>query len=283
MDISVVIPTYNRARFLRRALDSVYNQSLLPQEVIVVDDGSDDDTADFIRHRYPEVRYQYQPKRGVSSARNRGIEMSCGEWVALLDSDDAWQPNKLHRQCTALQANSDYLVCHTDEIWVRHGRRVNPMKKHAKKGGRVFRDNLPLCAISPSSAMIHRKIFEKVGGFDESLPVCEDYDLWLRICSRYPILFVEECLLTKYGGHSDQLSRHHWGMDRFRIQALENIIESGTLRDKDRSAAVGMLLRKCTILLQGAKKRRNHSLIKQCERILLLHPQPFEQDAVAAR
>lgn len=283
MDISVVIPTYNRARLLRRALDSVYNQSLPPQEVIVVDDGSDDDTADFIRRRYPEVRYQYQSKRGVSSARNRGIEMSCGEWIALLDSDDAWQPNKLHRQWKALQANPDYLACHTDEIWVRHGRRVNPMKKHAKKGGRVFQDNLPLCAISPSSVIIHRKIFERVGRFDESLPVCEDYDLWLRICSHYPILFVEECLLTKYGGHSDQLSRHYWGMDRFRVQALENIIESGNLRDKDRSAAVGMLLRKCAILLQGAKKRRNHSLIKQCEKILIRHPQPFEQNVVAAR
>ncbi len=282
MDISVIIPTYNRVRLLHRALDSVYSQSLLPREVVVVDDGSDDDTADLIRRRYPEVRYQYQPKRGVSSARNRGIEMSRGEWIALLDSDDAWQPNKLHRQRTALQANPDYLACHTDEIWVRRGMRVNPMKKHAKKGGWVFRDNLPLCAISPSSVMIHRKVFEEVGRFDESLPVCEDYDLWLRICSRYPVLFVEEYLLTKYGGHSDQLSRYHWGMDRFRVQALQNIIESGNLRDKDRSAAIGMLLQKCAILLQGARKRYNQSLIEKYEQILLHYPQAFEQQTVPA-
>ncbi len=248
----------------------------------MVDDGSDDDTAGLIRRRYPEICYRYQSRRGVSSARNLGIEMSRGEWIALLDSDDAWRPNKLHRQRTALQANPDYLVCHTDEIWIRRGIRVNPMKKHAKKGGWVFQNNLPLCAISPSSVMIHRTVFEKVGGFDESLPVCEDYDLWLRICSRYPVLFVAEYLLSKYGGHSDQLSRHHWGMDRFRVQALEKIIESGNLQDQDRSAAIGILLKKCAILLQGAKKRRNQSLLKQCEQILLHHQPAFEQQVAAA-
>ncbi|MGB7490221.1 MAG: glycosyltransferase family A protein, partial [Thermoanaerobaculia bacterium] len=194
-DVSVVIPTFDRASVLARAVDSVVAQTHSPAEVIVVDDGSTDDTAELVERRFPSVRLLRQENRGVSAARNRGIEASGGEWIALLDSDDEWRPSKLERQMSGLEERPELRVCHTDEIWIRQGRRVNPRQIHAKHGGWIFEHCLPLCAMSPSSILIHRSIFEVVGMFDEELPACEDYDLWLRICSRYPVLYVDEPLV----------------------------------------------------------------------------------------
>jgi glycosyltransferase involved in cell wall biosynthesis len=255
MDVSVVIPTHNRAQLLPRALDSVLAQTLPPSEIILVDDGSDDHTERLIRDRYPGIRYLRQENRGVSAARNRGIAAARGDWIALLDSDDAWLPGKLQAQHTALARQPGHRICHTEEVWIRDGRRVNAMKKHAKAGGRIFRRCLPLCVISPSSVLLHRDLLAETGGFDEGLPACEDYDLWLRVCAREPVLFVEQPQIVKYGGHLDQLSRRHWGMDRFRIQALEKILDSGMLGPDDRAATLGMLRKKSRILAAGAEKR----------------------------
>jgi len=255
VNISVVIPVHDRARLLPRALDSVLAQRRPADEVIVVDDGSTDATAELLQSRYPELRCLRQPNRGVSSARNLGIRASRGEWIALLDSDDAWHPDKLAEQVRALQAAPQHRLCHTDEIWIRHGVRVNPMKKHAKSGGHIFRRCLPRCVISPSSVLIHRSLFEEVGLFDETLPACEDYDLWLRICAREPVLFVDRPLITKYGGHDDQLSRRYPAMDRFRVRALEKLLREAPLTDEDRTAAIEMLVDKLAILRQGAARR----------------------------
>jgi glycosyltransferase involved in cell wall biosynthesis len=193
----------------------------------------------------------------VSKARNFGVEHSRGGWLAFLDSDDEWLPEKLERQWAALQQQPEYRLCHTEEIWIRNGKRVNPMNKHAKYGGHIFDYCLPLCAMSPSSVLIRRDLLEQTGGFDEQLPACEDYDLWLRICAKNPVLFIDQPLLKKYGGHPDQLSKKHWGMDRFRVYALEKILHSGTLDDQQRAAATATLLEKCEILANGASKRGN--------------------------
>ena len=257
MKISVIIPTYNRASTLPRALDSVLRQTLPAAEILVVDDGSSDGTSGLIMERYPQCRYLSQPNRGVSSARNLGIESAGEEWIALLDSDDAWLPDKLQRQADALEQQGEYRLCHTEEIWIRNGVRVNAMKKHAKQGGHIFRNCLPLCVISPSSALLHRTLFDELGLFDTDLPACEDYDLWLRICAREAVLFLDQPLIIKHGGHEDQLSRKHWGMDRFRIQALEKIVNSGILEEGDRIAAVQTLIEKLRIFSQGAEKRGN--------------------------
>ena len=261
----MVVPTFDRASVLSRALDSVIEQTRLPAEVIVVDDGSTDATAELVESRFPGVRLLRQENRGVSAARNRGIEASRGEWIALLDSDDEWRPRKLERQLSALEAQPDLRICHTDEIWIRKGRRVNPRQIHAKHGGWIFEHCLPLCAMSPSSIVIHRSIFEAVGMFNEALPACEDYDLWLRICSRYPVLYVDEPLVVKYGGHEDQLSSRIWGLDRFRIQALEKVLCDGSLSDDDRESAAAMLLQKVDIYLTGARKRGKSSDVKEYE------------------
>ncbi len=255
MDVSVLIPTHNRAHTLGRALDSVLAQTLPAAEIIVVDDGSADGTADLLARRYPAVRCLRQSNHGVSHARNRAIEAAGGEWLALLDSDDAWLPGKLARQGAALHDDPGKRLCHSDEIWVRNGRRVNPGARHAKAGGWIFRDCLPLCAISPSSALIHRSVFDAVGSFDETLPACEDYDLWLRIAARYPVLLVDEPLVVKHGGHADQLSRTVRGLDRYRIRALQKILESGALGPADRRAALEVLLEKTAIFAAGAAKR----------------------------
>ncbi|MEN8178997.1 MAG: glycosyltransferase family A protein [Pseudomonadota bacterium] len=267
MKLSVIIPTFNRAHTLPRAVDSVLTQSLPADEILIVDDGSDDQTQQLVESHYPQCRYLYQVNQGVSSARNLGIQEAQGEWIALLDSDDAWRPDKLMTQFQSLRANPGHRLCHTEEIWMRNEVRVNAMHKHKKGGGRIFQNCLPLCVISPSSVIMHRTLFEETGLFDPALPACEDYDLWLRICAREPVLFVEEPLIVKYGGHSDQLSQKHWGMDRFRIQALEKIIDSGALSEPDLTAAIQMLLKKAGIMAQGAEKRGNS---KRAERYRLL-------------
>ncbi len=255
MNISLIIPTYNRCTSLKRALHSVLQQILLPAEIIVVDDGSTDNTAAMIKAEFPKVIYLWQENQGVSAARNKGIHHATSEWLAFLDSDDTWLPNKLMDQSHALQQAPGIKVCHTEEIWIRNGVRVNAMHKHKKTGGWIFKRCLPLCAMSPSSIMIHRSVFEHIGYFDESLPACEDYDLWLRITAQYPVLFLEQALIKKYGGHSDQLSHQYWGMDRFRIRALEKVIAHSDLSPENRQAAIQMLLKKARIFKNGALKR----------------------------
>lgn len=255
LPVSVVIPSYNRKALLGRALTSVRAQSPPPEEVIVVDDGSTDGTEQWVRSNFPTIRYVRQDHLGVSAARNRGIASATREWIALLDSDDEWLPGKLARQFEELARHPDARICHTEEIWIRRGVRVNAMRKHAKEGGWIFRRCLPLCAMSPSSVLIHRSVFARVGLFDESLPACEDYDMWLRITARYPVLFVSEPQIIKHGGHEDQLSRHHWGMDRFRIRALEKILASGALAPAEQRAAARTLAEKAQILASGARKR----------------------------
>jgi glycosyltransferase involved in cell wall biosynthesis len=261
--VSVIIPTFNRINLLQRTLNSLLKQTRPPDEIIVIDDGSGDGSAAMIGEKFPEVRYVWQENQGVSRARNRGIELGRYEWLAFLDSDDEWLPAKLEKQNQALTRNPEYRICHANEIWIRRGRRVNPMKKHAKYGGYIFQKCLPLCVISPSSVIIHREIFDSVGRFDESLPACEDYDLWLRICATYPVLYLDEPLIVKYGGYKDQLSLKYWGMDRFRIKGLEKIIQSEKLSPADLKAALETLLQKINIYIQGAEKRGKSTEVKR--------------------
>ena len=261
--IAVIIPTYNRCNLIGRAVESVLRQSFPAEEICVVDDGSCDGTQDFIRSTFPEVKYVYQENAGVSSARNRGLVETSAEWVAFLDSDDVWLDEKLEVQRAAFEVAPNFRLIHSDEIWIRNGRRVNPKKKHRKFGGKIFERCLPLCLISPSAVIIERTLFDEVGVFDESLPACEDYDLWLRICCHYPVLYVDKPLLEKHGGHDDQLSKEHWGMDRFRVVALENLLNSSVLNEQQRTLAISAIKEKCLILISGALKRNNLDLAEQ--------------------
>ncbi len=256
--VSVIIPTYNRRHTLARAIDSVLAQQHPAHEIIVIDDGSTDETLQWLNSSYSQLNVISQQNKGVSAARNSGIAKASGEWIALLDSDDYWFPQKLTVQLQLLQ-QSDARLCHSEEHWIRSGKRVNPMNKHQKTGGWIFQQCLPLCAISPSASLINRAVFKELGGFDETLPACEDYDYWLRLCSREPVAYCEDALIQKYGGHDDQLSKQHWGMDRFRLEALAKLLRSHVhqpfLRRDDYQAALQTFNNKLSIYCAGAIKR----------------------------
>lgn len=275
MEITVIIPTYNRYTLLQRALASVFAQTYFPKEIIVIDDGSYDETFS-IQNDFPNVKYIYQENSGVSSARNRGIEEAECEWVAFLDSDDEWCEEKLRHQVAFHRQTPDILMSYTDEVWIRDGKEVKIPKKFQKIGCNIFLENLSYCNIAPSSVLLHKKVLHKVGFFDEALEVCEDYDLWLRIALEFEIAFLDRKLVKKYAGHKDQLSFKYWGMDRFRVLALEKL--SGVVSEipdragNDRAkvpSSSGLprgsgfhtkelikkeLIKKYTLLLKGAKK-----------------------------
>ena len=256
MKISVIIPTFNRKKTLGRAIQSVMNQSLSPFEILIIDDGSNDGTEEWIKENFQDIKYIYQNNHGVSSARNIGIENAYGDWVAFLDSDDEWLPNKLNEQVKAIESNPEMKFFHTNEIWIRNGVRVNQMKKHKKYGGFIFEKCLDICRISPSSVLIQKEIFDNIGTFDESLRVCEDYDLWLRIVAIYPVVFLDIPLIYKYGGHADQLSKVNNGIESYRIQSLEKIIKSGFLSNEQKVMAVNALVNKMKIYSKGLEKRK---------------------------
>ncbi|OPX93431.1 MAG: UDP-Glc:alpha-D-GlcNAc-diphosphoundecaprenol beta-1,3-glucosyltransferase WfgD [Syntrophorhabdus sp. PtaU1.Bin002] len=250
--VSVVITTFNRRSFLREAALSVLTQDYRDKEIIVVDDGSTDNSFEEVREL--DVRYVWKRNGGISSARNMGIAVSKGDYLAFLDVDDLWKKGKLSEQMGRMVENSNP-VSYTDEIWIRNGKWLNQRQRHKKYSGYIFKQCLPLCIISPSSVVVRREVFDDVGFFDESLPVCEDYDMWLRITSKYPVLFVDKPLIVKRGGHEDQLSRKYEAMDKFRIESLLKIIRSGMLSDDMLHAALEELKKKCLIYANGARKR----------------------------
>ena len=253
--VSVIVPTYNRADRLERALNSIVSQTYQDFELIVVDDGSTDKTSQLMKS-FPKAQYFYIKKNsGVSKARNVGLAFAKGELICFLDSDDLWKEKKIQIQSLWLENNKDSQLCYTDEIWIRNGVRVNPMNRHRKYSGDIFRHCLGLCIVSPSSVMIRAKLFDEIGNFDESLPACEDYDLWLRIASKYAFHFIEEPLIIKYGGHSDQLSKKYWGMDRFRVVALKKLLDQNSLDKEKLKLTRSVFLEKCSILIKGFEKR----------------------------
>lgn len=263
MQISVVIPSFNRRHTLQRALQSVFEQSSVVDEVILVDDGSSDGSAEMVARSFPTVKLIRQPNLGVSAARNRGIEAARYDWIALLDSDDSWLPAKIEKIRAARRQQPDFVLFHSDEIWMRRGVRVNPMKKHRKHGGWIFEQCLPLCAISPSASVIRKSVLQELGMFDESLPACEDYDLWLRLSHRFPVYYLDEALIVKYGGHEDQLSRQHPAMDQFRVRSLHRLLREQDLSAAQQAAATRELVTRLDILLKGARRRGNRALLEE--------------------
>ncbi|MDQ1239585.1 MAG: hypothetical protein QG577_1771 [Thermodesulfobacteriota bacterium] len=252
---SVVIPTYNRADVVGRALESVLGQDFQDLEIIVVDDGSTDSTLQVLEKYGSAVRVLTQGHKGVSSARNLGIFQSNGALLAFLDSDDQWLPEKLAVQVRLFDPGNPDFVCHTDEIWMRDAREVHPRDIHRKQGGRFFERALERCLISPSSVVVSRALLDKVGVFDETFPAAEDYDLWLRITAFHEVDFIPQRLVIKHGGRDDQLSLAIPAIDRFRIAAIQKILKDPRLSRDLRDAAVRELTKKCGIVAGGLRKR----------------------------
>lgn len=257
MLVSVIIPTFNRPQMLCEAIESVLSQDYPQKEVIVVDDGSTDSTESVVRKYNNLIKYFRIDHGGVSRARNRGIAEASGELIAFLDSDDLWLPEKLKVQVDYFSKHRDITICQTEEVWIRNGVRVNPKNIHKKHSGWIFEHCVPRCIVSPSAVMMRRELLQNIGNFDEKMPVCEDYDLWLRIALKYQIITIDVPLIIKRGGHSDQLSKEH-SQDVWRIYALEKIIktpEAAPFRD----LVMKDIARRSTIVSKGAYKRGNAS------------------------
>lgn len=254
--VSVIIPTFNRAEKVQRAVSSVLSQTFMDYEVIVVDDGSSDQTAEALASFQNRITYiAHTENKGVSAARNTGIRASKAPFIAFLDSDDHWLPEKLDVQMRFFQENPEAVACQTEELWIRNGKHVNPRNKHLKPSGDIFEASLKRCLVSPSAVMLKRSLLEQVGLFDEELPVCEDYDLWLRMSSQHPVYLIDRKLVVKEGGASDQLSSSLKGMDKFRIMSMMKLIKNNMLSDDQRNAVLNEMEIKCRIYGEGCLKR----------------------------
>jgi len=252
--VSVVLPTFNRAWALKDAVESVLSQDYPNIELIIIDDGSKDNTQELLEIYKSQSIILKQKNTGVAAARNVGIKKSRGEFIALLDSDDAWDKRKISCQVEFFKHHPEALICQTEEIWIRKGKRVNPKVKHKKKSGMIFEPSLDLCLVSPSAVMMKRQLFDLKGYFNEEFTVCEDYDLWLRVSATLPVFLIDKPYTIKRGGHKDQLSSFH-SQDKFRIRSLLNLIASGSLTQVQASKAKKVLKKKCTIYGNGCMKR----------------------------
>jgi len=258
--ISIIIPVYNRNKPLKRAVNSVLEQSYQKFELIIVDDGSDYDISDVIGiYSDNRIKLIKIPHSGVSTARNTGVQHAKYNYIAFLDSDDQWVKTKLEKQIKILSDNPGYDICYTGEKWIRNGKVFKHKKALKKFTGFVFNKCLEDCFIGCSSVLLQKKLFEETGGFDPDLTVCEDYDIWLKITARYPVLLIKEPLIIKHGGHSDQLSTKFWGNDRFRVKSIYNIINNAILNDVQHEQAVNIFLKKCGIVAGGCLKRKKYS------------------------
>ncbi len=275
LEISVIIPTYNRASMVVEAVESVLAQEMVDFELIVIDDGSSDETEEKLSVYNSRLSYYRQENAGVAAARNRGLEVSKAPLVSFLDSDDLWLPKKLGTQHKFMQDHPEVWICQTEEIWLRKGRRVNPKRHHQKVSGDIFQRSLDLCLVSPSAVMLRRELFEKVGYFDEELPVAEDYDLWLRVAVDHQVELLPDPLVIKRGGHSDQLSSRS-SIDRYRIKALEKLLNCGRLSLEQYDWTWRALQHKCQIYGEGCIKRGK---AQEGERYLDL-PEKYRHEAL---
>lgn len=259
MLVDVVIPTYNRAHVMKKAIESVLNQSYSNFILHIVDDGSTDETAEILQEysTHPKVKLYHQSNAGVSSARNLAALNSKAEWISFLDSDDEWIPTKLAEQINFLKQHPTCRFVHSEELWIRNGVKVNPKLKHQKNNNNIFVRSLDFCLISPSTVIIRRDLFVEHNGFDNNFVVCEDYDLWLKILANENIGFISTPLVKKHGGHADQLSTKFVAMDYWRIKSLVNLYKVQSLSEEKKELIKNVLLNKSELLLKSYIKYQN--------------------------
>lgn len=267
--VSVIIPTFNRTKFVQRAIQSVLNQTYKNFEIIIIDDGSTDSTEADLK-AFP-IHYFKTKNLGVSSARNLGVSLAKGNWLAFLDSDDLWHATKLEKQLSYSILNPELKLVHTEEAWIRNGIRVNKPNKYRKAGGDQFNSSLKLCAISPSTVLMDKELFNQLGKFREDYPCCEDYDLWLKYTSLYSVGFIDEELTHKFGGHDDQLSFKYIAMDFWRIKSLIWILENRALTEERKSLLLSVLKKKCEVLIKGYQKHNNLENLGYVQEVFNLH------------
>jgi len=274
--ISVIIPTYNRAYILSKAIESVLNQTFKDLELIVVDDGSTDETP-YLVSKYPII-YVRKPHRGVSHTRNVGVLKAKGDFIAFLDSDDAFVEDKLEKQIKFFEKYPDYKIVQTDEIWYKGDKKINPKKIHQKAEGWFFDRAIKLCVVSISTVLIKREVFSEIGLFDEDFPVCEDYEFWLRVALKMPVGLIKEYLVVKSGGRPDQLSAMK-GLDYYRVLALLKLFKN---YQKDLKLEQKLMLfaeakKKFEIFYRGALK---HGNLKKAFLLEKVFKETFEESLI---
>lgn len=202
--ISVVVPCYNAAPFVATTLRSVLAQELPPTEVIVVDDGSSDGSADMVAREFPDVRLLRQVNRGAAAARNAGVSASRGDWIAFIDADDYWTPIKLREQWARLQIEPGTRVAHSTfcgwwtEVPEPEPRHLAALQRRALDDNRwrgcngwIYTNLLLDCIVWTSTVLMQRSLFDELGGFDTGLLIGEDYDLWIRASRVTPFAFLQ--------------------------------------------------------------------------------------------
>lgn len=267
MQIDVIIPTYNRAEVLQRAIHSVLNQSYKNFHLYVVDDGSTDDTQKILEP-FKTITVLTQKNSGVSAARNYGVQHSKSPWISFLDSDDEWLPHKLQAQVDYLTAHPEFRFVHSNEIWIRNGVRVNPKNKFRKDGPDLLHRSMDFCVISPSTTLMRRDLFLEHGGFNEDFVVCEDFDLWLKVLTSEDVGFVPDDLIRKYGGHEDQLSTKYVAMDDWRIKSLINLMQAPRTSSLHKEMIREILKRKAEILIKGHEKHGQLEKVEELKNLL---------------
>jgi glycosyltransferase involved in cell wall biosynthesis len=267
VNYSVIIPVYNRELLIREALDSVLAQSLPPSEIIVADDGSTDNTLSVVRSLLEERggtipwRILELSHSGMAGAvRNRGVEVSKADWIAFLDSDDLWEPEKMTCQDDYSKKNPHCRLIHSREKWLRGSKTISQKKQKHKREGDIFDDALVKCIIGPSTTVIRRELWNEAKGFREDLEIAEDYELWLRITACEMVGYVDSPLITKRAGEWENLSDKYGQIEKFRLHALEQLLITDWFRlncqDQSRhDKALGEYRRKCEIYARGCEKR----------------------------
>ena len=251
--VSIVIPAFDRPEMLARAIESVFEQTFRDFELIVVDDASELNSADFSQKI---IWLRNDENLGPAASRNRGAAAGAGKWIAFLDSDDRWFPEKLARQLEFHDANPELRISQCEEIWIRNGKRARKPRHLAQPAGDIFEECTKRCCISPSAVMIQRDLWEETRGFDEFFRICEDYELWMRIAMYERIGLIEgENLVAKYGGHADQLTGNvEGGIDRWRVPALLSILETGGTNEAQFQALQSALHEKSRIAAKRGTK-----------------------------
>ncbi|MFN3535254.1 MAG: glycosyltransferase family 2 protein [Desulfatiglandales bacterium] len=253
--VSVIIPNFNRAVYVARAIFSALIQDYPQKEIIVVDDGSTDLSPFAYQMFKGKIKvFFHGENKGSSCARNTGILASKGDYISFLDSDDYWLPGKLSLQIRRMETGSQW-VSQTQEYWIRRGRFVNPNRPNIKRGGDLFSLSLKRCYMSPSCVMLRREVLEKVGLFDEDLKAAEDYELWIRVSSLYPIALLQEHLAVREMGKRFHLSQRKEGIEFWRILGLVRILRRWPLDPERKREALSELTRKLLIYRKGAQKR----------------------------
>jgi glycosyltransferase involved in cell wall biosynthesis len=266
--VTVVIPTHDRAARLPRAVDSALAQTGADFEILIADDGSTDDTPSALA-RYasdPRVRVLRLEHGGVCRARNAAVAQSRAPLIAFLDSDDEWLPGKLAAQLKLLR-ETGLSICQTEEIWIRNGVRVNQPAHYVKREGDIFALSLNHCMITPSSVLMTRALYDEAGGFNPEFPACEDFELWLRITWRHRVGLVSAPMMIRHGGHSDQLSTRYPAQDRFRIRAIALLLDGMVLDPERRALALKALEAKLGVYQAGCEKRAKEEETAWCREI----------------